>query len=437
MAVAFIGLVAVLPVAGSWTAGIPWTGVIPTMTAEGALLAGQIEEGSTAALLGIQPGDRVIAVGDVRPPPADSPAPADLFLRAVANRYRAGDTARWIVERDGERAPLAGPFQRLPRALLVSHYLTYLPFLAIAFFLAWLRRSDAQVRLLVFTILAMVAGNYLRPITEMSLDTPLGIALQEACALGRFLGPALLVHWATTFPKPTLSPRAQRRVLSLGYGLPFVLFLAEQGFLLRGIFDGDAPYLLYTGPIARLGYFQLRFWVFIGSFVATGALLIHAYRRIDGQARKKVKWVVWSVCVVAALDAALVATAFYFQGGYQDVVLGPYRNVLYSLTAIGLGIAVLREDLFDIDWMIRRSTVYFLSAGAAFVLFSLLEEVVTNVLSQLAPGGSNFVATVVAGTVAAAVFVPLRRRLDRALGQLGAPGDEAGPARSAPGSSSA
>ncbi|HSG08737.1 MAG TPA: hypothetical protein VLA36_10300 [Longimicrobiales bacterium] len=85
----------------------------------------------------------------------------------------------------------------------------------------------------------------------------------------------------------------------------------------------------------------------------------------------------------------------------------------------GLLIAILKDDLFDIDRVIWVSSLYFITTGFAFVLFSILEEGLSALLGNVMAARSSFTATAVSGVVAAAAFHPVRQALDRALTRMG------------------
>jgi len=403
-----------------------------------AAVAAAVEEGSSADVVGVRSGDRVLAVGDVEVGTPDRPGGLQAFVLDVLDRHRAGEEVIWTVERDGVRRTVASPLRSLPAGLVGTHLLLYAVFWGVAFFLLFARPHDPQVRRLAWVVLATTAGNFFRPITDLALDRPLGLLLQEVCAAGRFLGPALTVHFAVSFPSPSLSARARRTVLALAYGIPGLLFLVEQGVIVRGALDPAAPYLLYRGVLADLHYWQIRFWVFLGSMLAAGILMVRSARRLPtARERAQVKWVVWSVLLAAAVDMVIVASALYVGGRYSDYVLQPYRNLVYLTIAIGLIVAVLRHDLFDVDRVIRGTLLYFISTATVFVVFAIIEEVISNQLQGFLAFRSEPLTTAFSGVIAAALFVPVRRWLDTRLPSPGpgvaertsGPGSAHGPSR--------
>jgi hypothetical protein len=429
LALGAIAACAVLVLGGSlsvasWMLERPYLGVSIRTLTDGSVVAGAVEPGSSAAAAGLEPGDVLRSTGSVQPNAALGPNAGRVFIYDVLNRHRAGETVIVEISRNGvpdtrkiQLAPLPGP-------LIGTHLLLYLTFWAIAALLLVTRHTDPRVRLLAATVLALTAGNFYRPATDLALDTTRGMLLQQICAVGRFLGPALVVHFALVFPRPTLPPQRVRQVRALGYGIPFALFLVEQYLLLRGARSATAPYLLYDGVLATIRYWEIRYFVFVGSFVVGGALLLRSQRRLsDPRERAQVKWLVWSILFAATADIVIMTIALFAAGQYSDFLLGPYRNLLYLTIAAGLLIAILRYDLFDVDRVIRGSVLYSTTTALLFVLFTGCETIVSDVLSTRIPARASGLGTVIAAVLAAVLFWPLRKGIDRLIGRILATGD--------------
>jgi hypothetical protein len=208
-------------------------------------------------------------------------------------------------------------------------------------------------------------------------------------------------------------------VLGLAYGIPFVLFLAEEAMHVRGILDPMVPYPYPFQLLQQLHYRDLRFWVFTGSFVACGALLLRTWVTVkDREVRGRIKWVVWSIGLAAAIDALSMGVAYVVLGSYSAVRFEAFRNALYLLPAAGIAIAVFRHDLFDVDRVIRRTVVDVGSMAVLFVLFATVESVASELLEEAIPS-AGLVAGVSAGVLAAVLFTPVRGWLDRRLESAG------------------
>lgn len=408
-----------------WRLGLPFPGVGYGVAEPGApVLVSEVVPGGTAEALGVRPGDELVAIGDVA-----IPAAHDIRLLwggyfDVVNRYRAGDTVTWTVRRDDGLQTLTGPMAADPMGILVSQLLVFGVFWALAFFLLWVRREVRAVRVLAWAVLAVTTGQFLRYATTLPLDTGLGIVVAQVSILARFLGPALLVHFGLVFPVESVGRRARRIILALAYGIPFLLLLGEEAMHVRGMLDPVVPYPYPLELLERFRYRDIRFWVFLGSFVACGGLLFRTYVKVrDPGVRDRIKWVVWGVGLAAGIDALAMGVVYMITGGYSPARYEAFRNVLYLLPAVGIAIAVFRHDLFDVDRVIRHTVVNVGSMAVLFVLFATVESVVSELLEDAIPS-AGLVASISAGVLAAGLFTPLRRWIDRRL-QQDAVGDTA------------
>ena len=140
--------------------------------------------------------------------------------------------------------------------------------------------------------------------------------------------------------------------------------------------------------------------------VPSGAAAIVRFRRSRGDERQQLKWFAYAVALMVVLFGSWLSLAI---AGFV-----PSNALIWTVPLIGLpiavGIAVLRYHLYDIDLVINRTLVYgALSVTLAAVYFGgvvglqYVFRTLTGSASQLA---------VVASTLAiAALFIPLRRRI--------------------------
>ncbi len=77
---------------------------------------------------------------------------------------------------------------------------------------------------------------------------------------------------------------------------------------------------------------------------------------------------------------------------------------------VGLGVAILRYRLYDIDRIISRTLAYALVTGLLVGVYAALVLLATRVLSVSSP-----VAVAASTLAAAALFNPLRRRVQQAV----------------------
>jgi hypothetical protein len=149
------------------------------------------------------------------------------------------------------------------------------------------------------------------------------------------------------------------------------------------------------------------FWLaFFGSLLL-GAVsvvaLVLRFRRAGAVQRQQIKWFAYGAVLSIPLSLFPEAQPW-----------GPYAEFLGTVLLLaGLGVGILRYRLWDIDRLVNRTLVYGLLTvilGGAYALGVL-------VLGQAVSAGRRPSSLVVAGTtlVVAALFQPLRRRVQRAV----------------------
>jgi hypothetical protein len=135
--------------------------------------------------------------------------------------------------------------------------------------------------------------------------------------------------------------------------------------------------------------------------VAVAALLVR-FAKSSGEERLQLKW-----CAAAALVVIVVFIATIW-------VNSAVVNVLQSLAFVGLwtaiAVAVLKYRLYDIDRVISRTLAYAIVTGLLVGVYAGLVLLATQVLTIKSP-----VAVAVSTLAAAALFNPLRRRVQQVV----------------------
>jgi MFS family permease len=206
------------------------------------------------------------------------------------------------------------------------------------------------------------------------------------------------------------SPR-WRWALWVGVGMIIFLFIRILFSLTLSQLENEE--WIMTNPIgflpADLEFFLLP-WVvalILLTLICAAALIVR-YRRSRGVEREQIKWLFYAT----GLFTVVYISGFYFSESWTNV-----RNIfnvffLFAIVSIpvAIAIAILRFRLYDIDIIIRRTLVYgALTALLALVYFGsilLLQTLFTAVSGQ-----QSAVAIVISTLVIAALFNPLRRRV--------------------------
>jgi len=141
------------------------------------------------------------------------------------------------------------------------------------------------------------------------------------------------------------------------------------------------------------------------------AALVVRLRRSRGVERQQMKWLVFAGAVpTCAFTVSFVLGAFADDSLLIDVVfLTGFAALL--LIPVAVAVAILRYRLYDIDRVISRTLVYgalTVLLGAAYTGLVLVGQALFSTFT----GGSNL-AIAVSTLVVAALFLPLRSRLQR------------------------
>lgn len=138
--------------------------------------------------------------------------------------------------------------------------------------------------------------------------------------------------------------------------------------------------------------------VLIGVLAATASVAVR-FRRAGGLERQQLRW--FLVSVVAGI-LAIVAVPW----GPLGWAVGP------ALVPTGMAIAILRYRLYDLDRIVSRTVTY---AVLTLVLAGVYVGIVVGLQAVAGPEDASDLVVASATLVAAALFRPLRDRVQRAV----------------------
>jgi hypothetical protein len=262
-------------------------------------------------------------------------------------------------------------------------------------FLIFWRRSDDWLALLAAFFLVMFnvtsSGN---TINALSFAYPI---LVLPLSLVNFLGQVSLLVFFLLFPNGRLVPRWM--------GLILLFVILEQ-------FVSIFPSVTANWP-AWIGW--------LGPLVVYGAIIssqIYRYRRVSTPVqRQQTKWIIlgFAVALVVVIGVLVIqalippSVAPNLGGTLLFLIIWP---VAFLLIPLSIGFSILRYRLYDIDVLINRTLVY----GTLTILLGLVYVGLIFALQYLLRGfinQNNDVAIVISTLVIAALFQPLRHRLQR------------------------
>jgi len=154
-------------------------------------------------------------------------------------------------------------------------------------------------------------------------------------------------------------------------------------------------------PLAAV--FLLVILCFVGSLAA----LVVRYRRADVHDRTQLRWIAFGGFVfLATYVVALLLTSVVGEESAAGTVVTSMSQVAFAALPIGVGYAVLRHRLYDIDAVISRTLSYgalTATLAAAYLGSVLLLQLVVSPSSDLAVAASTLLV--------AALFRPARSRI--------------------------
>jgi hypothetical protein len=161
------------------------------------------------------------------------------------------------------------------------------------------------------------------------------------------------------------------------------------------------------------GAIQAFFFVTAIVCFGAGALAIWLrYRRGDPVQRQQIKWLV----AVVGLGAVVLPPSFIVPAN-ANPELATVLNTVNILTLFALpiviGIAVLRYRLYEIDRIISRTIGWAVTTAVIVAVFAGIVIGLQGILAQVSGAGTNTLAVAGSTLVAAAIFQPLRRRVQR------------------------
>jgi hypothetical protein len=213
------------------------------------------------------------------------------------------------------------------------------------------------------------------------------------------------LHFTLVFPR--VQPALQRRpwllpALYAGAWLPYGLTLALQWPTARDWALRGALLLAATNSIT-VTYFPLM-------LLNTLRVYAHTTSAVE---RRQLRWTVWGFA--GAVLPWLLLTVVPSVLGVPGLLPGAWVGLTWCLIPASLAIAILHEGLFDIDVIIHRTLVYGGLSGILAAVYFGLVVVLQAAVQALTGQARSTLATVLSTLAIAALFSPLRARVQRAI----------------------
>ena len=316
----------------------------------------------------------------------------------------------------------------------VSEILGFVPFLAFPIVgaliasrrpqnpIGWICLADG----LLWSLLGMTDYYSLYGVAQPgSVSFP--VAITAALSQWLWLPPVGLlgIYMILLFPDGRLPSRRWRPLAWLS-GAVIVLGSVSIAFdpgPLSGLGEVRNPFGLEGAPWVA-DAFNIVFPLLPLCILASALSLVLRFRRSRGEERQQIKWIAFAASLVGLLFLSGIVTSFIpwealTTGGRLPSWLENLERVLeqvialsYAGVPIAVGLAVLRYRLYNIDLLINRTLVYVaLTATLALIYFGGVAT--TQAIFRALTGQEQQpqLAVVVSTLVIAALFNPLRRRI--------------------------
>ena len=166
--------------------------------------------------------------------------------------------------------------------------------------------------------------------------------------------------------------------------------------------------LIISNDHAYGTFYAFAALVFFGFWMLAVGCQVVSWRRAAGERRQQLSWLMaGGAAALASFFAAIAA------GALPQSVRGAVGDVLVigiAALPVSMGVAILRYRLYEIDRIISRTLAYAIVTGLLVGVYAGLVLLATQVLSVRAP-----VAVAASTLAAAALFTPVRRRVQRVV----------------------
>ena len=261
----------------------------------------------------------------------------------------------------------------------------------------------------------------------LGTDAGLYAAIRYRLGHGLPAGPVALLLYQARLPAVALFPLVillfpEGKLPSQRWRPTLTTYLGLCAALLAVVIAGALPVILH-GPVKvdasgqLLVFDHARGWVartqlpifaaFTACWLAFVTAQVRAWRRAAGERRQQLKWLIAGAAVCLACTAASIAL-----GGEHGGAKALSDVLAVGIIALpgGLGVGILKYRLYDIDRIISRTLAYVIVTGLLIGVYAGLVLLATQKLSFRAP-----IAVAAATLAAAALFNPLRRRVQQVV----------------------
>ncbi|HET7104615.1 MAG TPA: PDZ domain-containing protein, partial [Terracidiphilus sp.] len=357
------------------------------------LIAQRVLANSPGKRAGIEAGDLLTAVND-EPVVHQSDLERELYSTGVYGK------ANYSITRDGIRLDTPVPVIPVPPDRSVQQALRLIGLIYLAIGLYVLLRRWTAPRATHFYVFCLVsfALNALKYTGKWDL---LDQTVFWGNVMAESLQPALFLHFALCFPQERFKTISRRWLLPLVYAPGIGLLGLWITAITRWEATGVLKHRLDQAGIAYYAAF----------YVIAAALFMHSYRRADTPLlRQQLKWLTRGT-LLAVLPFTLLNAIPFLMDWPMPSLLTKLAGLSLVFVPLTFSWAIVRYRLMDTDLIFKRGVAYTLATGLILGAYFGIIAAIAEMVHAGMPEAMRQSALVIAILVTAAVFDPLKRRI--------------------------
>jgi hypothetical protein len=137
-------------------------------------------------------------------------------------------------------------------------------------------------------------------------------------------------------------------------------------------------------------------------------------RETSPMARRHMTYILISFLVISFLYLTIFLLPTQLEGSW---LTSPTRGLLTAAFGALIGIAIVKERLFDITVIIKKTTIYSIFLAIVIFVFSFSEHMLATYVGEFFGEHSIFIH-MISIAVVIAVLMPIRQRIERAIERL-------------------
>jgi hypothetical protein len=192
----------------------------------------------------------------------------------------------------------------------------------------------------------------------------------------------------------------------------FLLGVSGLGGRMIGVYDYSWGHIYRPDSLLLIStLLAAPFMVFFG--LSALWYLLRAYGKESSPLRRR--HILYILVSFTIIQLAVSKVAILY--GFDNAFLMPACMLLNDIAAAIVGIAIVKDRLFDITIIVKKTAIYSVLAAFVVLVFSLCEHLLATYVGELL-GESSIVIYLISIAAVIAVVMPFRRRVERTVDRV-------------------